>query len=73
MVFYTGIRYDSPEYQAMVDVLPAPKDKWDIGVIDLWNDPKMNAVSQTDYDFYMYDNIHPTQAGYLKWLVPEFQ
>lgn len=73
VVFYTGTRYDSPEYQAMVDVLPALKEKWDIGVIDLWNDPEMNAVSQANYDLYMNDNIHPTQAGYLKWWVPKFQ
>ncbi len=41
-----------------------------IGVIDLWNNEEMNAVSDEDYDLYMYDSIHPTQAGYLEWWTP---
>lgn len=73
VVFFTGTRYDSEAYQAMIDVLPALEDKWDIGVIDLWNDAEMNGVSQADYDLYMHDSIHPTQAGYLKWWTPKFQ
>lgn len=26
-----------------------------------------------DYDFYMYDKIHPTKAGYLEWWLPTIQ
>lgn len=70
VVIYTGTRYESEAYQAMVDSLPALREKWGICVIDLWNDPQMNAVSEEDYAFYMSDNVHPTQAGYLKWWVP---
>ncbi len=44
-----------------------------IGVIDLWNDAEMNAVSEEDYALYMNDEVHPTQAGYLLWWVPKFQ
>ena len=70
VVFYTGTKYDSAEYQKMVDRLLELQDKWDIDVIDLWNNEEMNAVSDEDYDLYMYDSIHPTQAGYLKWWTP---
>lgn len=73
VVFYTGVKYDNALYQSMVDTLPALQEKWGIGVIDLWNDPDMNAVSQEDHDFYMYDKIHPTQAGYLQWWVPKME
>lgn len=73
VIFYTGTKYDSEPYAAMVDALLRLQDKWDIGVIDLWNDPDMNAVSADDYDFYMNDSIHPTQAGYLKWWTPKFE
>lgn len=73
VVFYTGTKYDSTEYQAMVDALYALRDKWDIGIIDLWNDAEMNAVSKEDYAFFMHDPIHPTQAGYLLWWTPKFQ
>lgn len=73
VVFYTGVRYDSDAYQAMVDSLPALQEKWGIGVIDLWNDAEMNAVTDEQRAFYMDDNIHPTQAGYLEWWVPKMQ
>lgn len=73
VMFYTGVKYDSGLYQSMVDALPALREKWGIGVIDLWNDPEMNAVSPEDYSLYMHDKIHPTQAGYLKWWVPKME
>lgn len=73
VVFYTGTRYDSEAYGQMVDLLMEIQQKWGIGVIDLWNDPEMNAVSAEDYALYMADGIHPTQAGYLLWWTPKFE
>jgi len=73
VIFYTGTKYDSSEYEAMVKALLELQDKWNIGVIDLWNDTEMNAISDKDYKLYMNDKIHPTQAGYLLWWTPKFQ
>lgn len=73
VVFYTGTKYDSENYQKMVESLYAVQEKWDIGIIDLWNDADMNAVSEDDYALYMYDPIHPTQAGYLMWWTPKME
>ncbi len=73
VVFYTGTKYSSTQYGEMVDALLKLQEKWGIGVIDLWNDPEMNAVSEADYALYMNDSIHPTQAGYLNWWTPKFQ
>lgn len=73
VVFYTGTKYDSKQYSEMVEALLQLQKKWGIGVIDLWNDPAMNAVYEADYALYMYDSIHPTQAGYLTWWTPKFQ
>lgn len=73
VVIYTGTKYDSDAYQAMVDSLPQLQEKWGVSVVDLWNDEEMNGVSSEDYAFYMSDNIHPTQAGYLLWWTPKFQ
>lgn len=70
VIFYTGTKYDSEQYSQMVDLLYALQDKWGIGIIDLWNNEEMNAVFKDDYDFYMKDRIHPTQAGYLLWWTP---
>ncbi len=73
VVFYTGTKYDSENYEAMVAGLNEIADKWGIVVIDLWNDADMNAVSDEDYALYMYDGIHPSQAGYLLWWTPKFE
>ncbi len=73
VVFYTGTRFDSEEYSQMVDLLLEIQQKWGIGVIDLWNDADMNAVSEEDYDLFMVDSIHPSQAGYLEWWTPKFE
>ena len=73
VIFYTGTRYDSRRYQEMVDRLLQLKEKWKIGVIDLWNDPEMNAVSPSDYSRYMSDPIHPTKVGYRDWWKPKFE
>lgn len=73
VVFYTGTKYDSDNYQAMVDGLYGMQEKWGIGIIDLWNDAEMNAVSEDNYKLYMYDPIHPTQAGYLLWWTPKME
>lgn len=73
VVFYTGTQYNNAEYEKMVDLLLDLQQKWDIGVIDLWNDPEMNAVSKADYNLYMSDSIHPTRAGYRDWWTPKFE
>ena len=70
--FYTGTRYDSPAYAAMVDRLHEIARKWDINIIDLWNDPDMNAVSPEDYARYMHDPVHPCREGYVEWWMPKF-
>ncbi len=73
VVFYTGTKYESEAYQNMVTRLSELQEKWDIGVINLWDDAEMNQVSDTDYALYMADPIHPTKAGYLKWWTPKIE
>ena len=71
--FYTGTKYDSALYQKMVNALYDLQEKWGIGIIDLWNDEEMNAVSKRDYAKYMSDSIHPTLLGYEEWWTPKFE
>lgn len=73
IIFYTGTQYKSEHYGKMVDLLLEIQEKWDIGVIDLWNDAEMNAVSDTDYKLYMVNGIHPSRAGYREWWTPKFE
>ena len=50
------------------------KDKWGIGVLDLWDDEEMLSVMDNKelYDAYMHDTIHPTKLGYSEWWGPKF-
>lgn len=73
VVFYTGSRYDSAEYDAMVKRLYELQEKWGIGIIDLYTDDAFNAIDEDTYDFYMYDSIHPTRAGYVQWWMPKME
>lgn len=70
VIIYTNTKYDSEQYETMVGILYNLQEKWDIGIIDLWNNEEMNAVSEENRSLYMADRIHPTQAGYLLWWTP---
>lgn len=73
VLFYTGTRFDCREYGEMVKLLLEIQKKWKIGVIDLWNDEALHAISEKDYNLYMSNPIHPTQAGYLLWWTPAME
>ena len=73
VVFYTQAKYDSEHYAKMVDLLLEIQQKWDITVIDFWNDAEINNITDTQRKLYLIDHIHPTKAGYKEWWLPKFQ
>lgn len=73
IVFYTQSKYDSNHYAKMVDLLLRIQKKWDITVIDFWNNEEINSISEVQKNLYLVDHIHPTKAGYKEWWLPEFQ
>ena len=73
VAFYTNPRYDSSEYAAMVALLQEIAEKWNIAVIDLWNDAAWNGITEEQRNKYMADPIHPTKEGYLEWWTPYFE
>lgn len=73
VIFYTQAKYDSDHYAKMVDLLLKIQDKWDITVIDFWNDAEINNIAEEQRKIYLIDHIHPTQAGYKEWWLPKFQ
>ena len=73
VMFYTGTRYNSMQYEKMIELLKDIQQKWNIEVLDLWNDEEMNRVSKEDYSLYMANGIHPTKAGYREWWTPKFE
>ena len=73
VVFYINPPYESEEYAAMVELLLAVQEKWDIEIIDFWNDPSINQITQEQRALYMIDDVHPAKAGYLLWWTPVFE
>ncbi len=73
VVFYTQAKYESEHYGKMVDLLLEIQKKWDITVIDLWNDEEINNITDEQKELYLIDHIHPTKAGYKEWWLPAFQ
>lgn len=75
VVFYTGSYYEAPAYAEMVEGIKKVCDKWDAGLINLWDNQEMNDIYGTDeYKEYMpIDGIHPNKKGYSEWWGPEFE
>lgn len=73
VVFFTGSYYESEHYDAMVARLYELQGKWNIGILDLWTNGEFNAITDEQRSLYMYDNIHPTRAGYRDWWGPELE
>lgn len=73
VVFFTGSRYDSDTYGAMVDRLLELQEKWGIGVLNLWSDDAFNTLDADSRSLYMVDEIHPSKAGYRDWWGPELE
>lgn len=68
VIFYTGTKYGSEAYGDMVDLLLKIQQKWDIGVLDLWNDADMSTVSAEDYALYILVAIAVNEDGYREIL-----
>ena len=73
VIFYTQAEYDSAYYGEMVSMLLSVAEKWDITVIDFWNNEKINNITDEEKALYLVDHIHPTKAGYKIWWLPEIQ
>ena len=73
VTFYTSPRYESKEYAEMVELLKKIAKKWDIELINLWDDKAFNKVTAEERARFMADPIHPTLEGYKEWWLPYFE
>ena len=73
VIFYTNCYYEDANYRTMVDGLKEIARKWDIVIINLYDDAAFNDISEEDHALYMSDRVHPTRAGYREWWTPKFE
>ncbi|MCQ2558880.1 MAG: SGNH/GDSL hydrolase family protein [Oscillospiraceae bacterium] len=73
VAFYISPRYENPEYPAMVQLMYTIAEKWNVFLIDMWNDEAFNNITPEQRKLYMADPVHPTRAGYLQWWTPFFE
>ncbi|MCR5584851.1 MAG: SGNH/GDSL hydrolase family protein [Lachnospiraceae bacterium] len=73
VAFFTGSYYNSDNYAKMVEALKALSEKWDICVLNLYDDPEFNDLTEEERSIYMSDDIHPKRAGYRDWWGPELE
>ena len=73
VAFYTNPRYDSERYGEMVGLLQRIAEKWKIHIIDLWNNPDFENLTEDQRHRWMRDPVHPTWTGYLEWWLPVFE
>ena len=72
IVFYTGTYFENQAYGQLVKLLISLQNEYDFHILNLWDDPEMLSVSQSDYKKYMADPVHPTLFGYREWWTPKF-
>ncbi|MBQ3371512.1 MAG: SGNH/GDSL hydrolase family protein [Anaerolineaceae bacterium] len=71
VAFYSGSFCEKENYAEMVQLLLDIQKKWDICVVDLFHNEEMTAIYGSDlYNTYMFDEVHPTRAGYVEWWTP---
>ena len=58
------------KYEKLIALLYQIQEKWQIGVIDLWNEASFRSISMELKRYYMADIIHPYKSGYLFWYTP---
>lgn len=59
IVFYKNPRYESAAYGEMVTLLKEIASKWDISIIDLWDDGGFNVITPEERKLYMADAMIP--------------
>ena len=73
LVFYTCLQDDPHhQYADLVDQLGNLQEKWHFAIIDLFNNEGLLA-STAAHPQAMFDDVHPTQEGYLKIWLPVFE
>ena len=74
ILFYTNPPFEEKNghYKEMVNILHKIATEENFKIVDIYSSKEFNSLNSYDKGLSMYDQIHPTKAGYRRWL-PEFE
>lgn len=70
LAFFTNPRYESAEYEAMVELIKDKSKTHKFLLMNMWDDEEINKKIADKPDYYMADPIHPKKEGYLELFTP---
>lgn len=71
--FFTVAYYESSKYASWVQALYTVQEKWDIGIIDMYNDEEFNDITDEQRaEYFKKDGVHVTKKAYIEWWGPRF-
>ena len=73
VLLYTSPLLDTPNYLELVEASKVIAQKWNVALLDLNGDEEFNAKGRENLPLYMWDDLHPTRAGYELWWLPKFE
>ncbi len=68
VIFFTSPSFGNEKYKKMCDCLRSIADTNEIHVVDIFRDGRFEMLSPSEFRLCMFDPVHPTLAGYLRWL-----
>ncbi|APX71661.1 SGNH/GDSL hydrolase family protein [Companilactobacillus allii] len=72
VAFFTCLRKPDANYEELRRVLYKLQDKWGIHIIDVWKNQQIRLETASN-PMYMFDDAHPTRAGYHDIWLPFFE
>lgn len=72
IAFYTCLRKPDKGYEDLIHILYQLKDKWNIKIIDVGQNVQVKVATNSSA-IYMFDDAHPTRAGYRYIWLPFFE
>ena len=74
VLFFTCPYFEKEKYRKMCDFLHKLEEESRVSphaqfyVVDIFRDGGVQSLSPFEFQLCMFDSIHPTQAGYFRWL-----
>lgn len=73
VLVFSNPHFDSDFYGQMVEQTKRLRDKWGFTFLNLWDNENFQFTDDHQKKLYMFDDIHPTRAGYKEIWLPEFE